>query len=93
LACSVFTCAAVTGVGSNVNFTSDYGLDTLATTGFKKLDRAIHHSVIRQRDRIHACFFTVFGETGNAYNSVEQRILRMYMKMAESLSHDVNCRI
>ncbi|KFM93090.1 hypothetical protein DJ90_2785 [Paenibacillus macerans] len=81
-----------------INFTADDRLDPVSFAQFIKRNRAVHDTVIRQRERLHAGSRRFGDELFQSGRAVEQAVFAMYVQMNEavhaipsfSLSNSIN---
>ena len=68
----------------DVGFHADYGLNAFGFARFVKVNRAIHHAVIGDREGGHIHFRSAFRQVFNAIGAVEQRVLGVNVKVTET---------
>lgn len=75
----------------HIHLVADDRLDSRLPGFLVKLDRAEHHAMISERERRHVMFYRRSDQIVYCTGGIEQRVMRMIMKMYE-ISHGVAIR-
>ncbi len=71
------------GPGRHIDLTADNRLNSRIFTGTVKVDHAVHHAMVRNRQTVHSQRLRLGRQLRNLAGTVQQAVFRMHMQMCK----------